>query len=347
MQERARGGSRTWNERKVRPTVAAPAPGAPPDALADCAALWLEALRSRNYAEATLKLRRIDLASFVGWARERDLARAGEITRPMMEAYQSWLSRCEVRPGKRLGWNSQAARLCGLRGWFRWLTRQNLILHNPASELELPRLEKRLPVSGFTREEIARLLAVPDLADPLGVRDRAILEVLYATGLRRTELCRLGCTDANLGRGTLTVRQGKGKKDRVVPLGARAAAWIARYLAEVRPLLLLEHREPALFLTGFGGPFAPDGLSGRMAVWLTRAGFAKRGCCHLLRHTCATHMLEGGADVRYVQQLLGHASLETTAIYTEVTILRLLEVHARCHPGAPLDPPPVAASLAP
>jgi integrase/recombinase XerD len=301
-----------------------------------CIDAWLAALRSRNYSESTLEGRAFGLRFFAAWAQERDLTRAGEVTRPVLEAYQRWLSRYETKPGKHLSWSTQRERIGTLRDFFRWLTRQNLILHNPASELELPRPERRLPVSGLTREELARLLAVPDVADPLGLRDRAMLETLYATGLRRTELCRLECPDVNPGRGTVTVRQGKGRKDRVVPLGGRAAAWVARYLDEVRPRLVLDGRTQTLFLTAYGAGFNPDVVSGMVSAWMSRAGLAKRGSCHLLRHTCATHMLEGGADIRFIQQLLGHAKLETTAIYTEVTIRQLLEVHARCHPSGRL-----------
>ena len=312
------------------------------DALILCAETWLEALRSRNYSESTLTGRLFSLKFFCTWAAERDVTRASEVTRPVLEAYQRWLSHYE-RPGKkettekkRLGWSTQRERLGALKDWFRWLTRQNLILHNPASELELPRMEKRLPAQALMPEELARLFAVPDTGDPLGLRDRTMLEVFYATGLRRAELCRLECPDLNAERGTLTVRRGKGKKDRVVPIGPRAAAWVARYEREVRPRLLLDSHTPTLFLTAYGAGFNPDVVSGMVTAWMSRAGLAKRGSCHLLRHTCATHMLEGGADIRYIQQLLGHASLETTAIYTEVTIRQLIEVHARCHPSAQL-----------
>ncbi|MGH7943699.1 MAG: tyrosine-type recombinase/integrase, partial [Opitutaceae bacterium] len=211
-----------------------------PDALALCAEQWLEALRARNCAEGTLEERAFSLKFFMAWAAERDVTRASEVTRPILEAYQRWLSRYELPGGsaeksRRLSWSTQRQRIGCLRDWFRWLTRQNVILHNPASELELPRMEKRLPTQALTREDIAKLMAIPDTNDPLGVRDRTMLEVFYATGLRRAELCRLECPDVNPERGTLTVRKGKGKKDRVVPLGLRAAAWIARYAREVRP----------------------------------------------------------------------------------------------------------------
>jgi integrase/recombinase XerD len=164
-----------------------------------------------------------------------------------------------------------------------------------------------------------------------------MLEVFYATGIRRAELCSLELPDVNPERGTLTVRRGKGKKDRVVPLGGRAASWVARYVREVRPRLSLDTRTQALFLTGYGEAFNPDVVSRMVSSWIRAAGLGSKGSCHLLRHSCATHMLEGGADIRYIQQLLGHEKLETTAIYTEVTIRQLLEVHARCHPAGRPD----------
>ena len=315
------------------------------DALAVWSETWLEALRSRNYAEGTLEERAYSLKVFLAWTAERDVTRAGEVTRPILEAYQRWLYRYTQPGGRPLSWSTQRQRIGCLRDFFRWVTRQNVILHNPASELELPRQEKRLPTAGLSREEVTRLLAVPVVADPLGLRGRAMLEVFYATGLRRAELCRLELPDVNPERGTLTVRKGKGKKDRVVPLGARAGAWVQRYQREVRPRLVLAAGVPTLFLTAYGAAFNPDVVSGMVAAWMQRIG--RKGSCHLLRHTCATHMLEGGADIRYIQQLLGHEKLETTAIYTEVTIRQLIEVHARCHPGAQLPPDEDPASVPP
>ena len=217
-----------------------------------------------------------------------------------------------------------------------------MLLHNPASELEMPRPEKRLPQDVLSLGEVQRLMAVPDVADPLGIRDRAMLELFYSTGMRRTELCRLELPDLHTERRTVHIRQGKGHKDRMVPVGGHAAYWLERYLQETRPRLCLDTRTPALFLTGYGGPFNPDVLSRMVSVWMARAGLPKKGSCHLLRHTCATHMLEGGADIRYIQQLLGHAKLDTTAIYTEVSIKQLQEVHARCHPSARLETAPSA-----
>jgi integrase/recombinase XerD len=304
-----------------------------PDALAAWTDGYLENLTVRNYSPETIEGRRDALKTFNVWAHERSLTRAGEITRPILESYQRWLWHYERPSGKRLGISTQRSRLGTLKDWFSWLVRQNVLLSNPASELELPRMEKRLPAEALSLREVELILAVPDSKDPLGLRDRAILEMLYSCGLRRSELARLEITDLNRDRRTLQIRQGKGNKDRVIPIGQRALAWAERYLAEVRPRLCLDTRQRALFLTGYGGPFNPDVLSRMVADFIRQAGIGRPGSCHLFRHTCATHLLEGGADIRYIQQLLGHEKLETTAIYTEVSIKALQEVHQRCHPA--------------
>ncbi len=311
-----------------------PFAGAAPDAMAFWRQPYLESLAARNFAPGTLHSRLDAVNFFLGWAAERDLTRPGQITRPILEAYQRWLWKYTKANGRRLGWRTQSFRLSGLKDFFRWLTRQNVLVHNPASELELPRPEKTLPGAALTLAQVEALRAVPDLSDPLGLRDRAMLELFYSCGLRRAELCNLELPDFNTERRTIHVRRGKGRKDRMVPVGERAVQWVEKYLAEARPRLCLDTHTPAVFLTSYGGPFNPDVLSRMVSAMLAKAGFS--GSCHLLRHTCATHMLEGGADIRYIQQLLGHESLETTAIYTEVNIKQLQEVHARCHPSGRL-----------
>lgn len=318
----------------------APQPDAWDRSSSEALALWrdgyLGQLSARNYSEGTIEGRRDALKVFLNWCSERDLSRASQITRPVLEAYQLWLWRYTRHNGKPLGWSTQRSRLSTIKDYFRWMTKQNVLLHNPASELELPRMEKRLPDAALTTSQMESLLAVPNVTDALGVRDRAMLEVFYSCGLRRMELCRLDVADLNIERRTLHIRLGKGKKDRMVPLGERAIFWVEKYLREVRPRLSLDTRTQALFLTGYGGPFNPDVVSRMVSAMMEKAGLSGKGSCHMLRHTCATHMLEGGADIRYIQQLLGHAKLETTAIYTEVNIRQLQEVHARCHPSGRL-----------
>jgi integrase/recombinase XerD len=229
-------------------------------------------------------------------------------------------------------------RLIPLRVFFKWLARENHILGNPASELELPRVHRRLPAHILSREQVEQVMALTQRTDehgnldPKALRDRAILETLYSSGIRRTELIQLGLYDVDLKNGTLAVRDGKGRKDRFVPLGSRAIHWIGRYLEEVRPELVLEPDPGVLFLHEFGEPFNKNRLTDLVNKYLRAAGI-ERGACHLFRHAMATQMLENGADIRFIQAILGHAQLTTTEIYTHVTIVKLKEIHALTHPA--------------
>jgi integrase/recombinase XerD len=182
------------------------------------------------------------------------------------------------------------------------------------------------------------VLAQPDLTTPGGVRDRAMIEVLYSTGIRRSELAGLAVFDIDADRQTLLVRQGKGRKDRMVPIGERALAWVDRYLAEVRHVHATEPDDGVLFLTVDGTRFSLDRLTQLVRGYVERSGVNKQGACHLFRHTLATLMLEGGADIRYVQQMLGHADISTTQIYTQVSIRHLQAIHTATHPAASNTP---------
>jgi integrase/recombinase XerD len=313
--------------------------GDPSDAhgLAAWRARYLEWLRSHNYSEATVVGRDAYLGLFLAWCEDRGLTRPNEITKPILERYQRHLYHHRKPNGQPLSFRSQYSRLIPVRALFKWLTRQNVLLYNPASELELPRLEHRLPKHVLTASEAEAVLAQPDVDDPLGVRDRAILETLYSTGMRRMEVVQLGLFDLDLERGTLMVRQGKGKKDRMVPIGERAAAWIEKYRADVRHQLVMEPDEGVLFLTADGERFSPNGMTALVRGYVVAADLGKRGACHLFRHTMATLMLEGGADIRFIQQMLGHVKLETTQIYTQVSIRQLKQIHTATHPSAKLE----------
>jgi len=181
------------------------------------------------------------------------------------------------------------------------------------------------------------VLAMPDITTPIGLRDRAMMEVLYSCGLRRAELATLRVGDIDAQRGTVAVRQGKGRKDRVVPIGERALMWVGRYLEEVRPDLVMPPGSPVLFLSEVGLPLKLARLTQLMTRYVDHADLGKTGACHIFRHTMATVMLEGGADVRLIQEILGHAELSTTQIYTRVSIKHLQAVHRQTHPGANLD----------
>jgi integrase/recombinase XerD len=227
-------------------------------------------------------------------------------------------------------------RLVPVRGFFKWLVKQNILPSNPASELELPRLPVRLPAAVLTEEEVERVMAEVDVRTAVGVRDRAILEVLYSTGVRRQELVNLSVFDVDAERETLMVREGKGRKDRMVPIGERALGWVQRYVNEVRGQLVVPPDPGALFLTTNGEPLTPDWLTQKVRGYVKAAELGKSGACHLFRHTMATLMLEGGADVRYIQEMLGHAHLDSTQVYTRVSIRKLKAIHGATHPAAKL-----------
>jgi integrase/recombinase XerD len=230
------------------------------------------------------------------------------------------------------------------------LAKQNVLLWNPASELELPRTQRRLPKHVLSVSEVEQVLAVPDVKDVFGLRDRAILETLYSTGIRRKELIGLGLLDIDHERGTVHVREGKGGRERFIPIGERARLWIEKYANDARPELIMPPDEGVLFITRFGEAFRPAPLTNLVRGYVDRAELGKTGACHLFRHTLATVMLEHGADIRYIQEMLGHAELSTTQIYTQVSIRKLCAVYAATHPAARLvrssaaERPPLAST---
>jgi integrase/recombinase XerD len=317
---------------------------------------WAEVSR---LAPMSLILRQRGLARFVVWAHERGLREPKELTRQVLEAYQRhlYLARNQFN-GQPLALRTQQQLIGALRGWCKWLTREGHIPANPAADLEMPRMPQSLPKTLLSVEQVRQLLSQPDIQGLTGVRDRAMLELLYGTGMRRSELMNLQIGDVDLRQATVFIRQGKGRKDRYVPMGQSAKHWVARYAAEVRPMLTNQVQDAqagwTLFLTDYGEPYESGRLSWVVATHLRKIGVAQ-GSCHALRHACATHMLEAGAELRYIQALLGHADISTTQIYTHVAIGKLIAVHAATHPGAQMglqgaiseqDAPKVPASAA-
>jgi integrase/recombinase XerD len=294
---------------------------------------YLQYMDVKNYAQSTRDSREFYLYTFLEWAGQRGLIRPSEITKPILERFQRHLFHYRKQNGDPLTFRSQYNRLVAIRAWFKWLAKENHILYNPASEIELPKLEKRLPKAILSESEAERVLNQPDMADPMGLRDRAILEVLYSTGIRRMELINLLVQDVDAERGTLFVRQGKGKADRMIPIGARAIQWIDKYLDSTRPELVCGRDEGRLFLSRLGQAISPNGLTALVHNYIDKANIGKTGSCHLFRHTMATLMLENGADIRFIQAMLGHVKLDTTQIYTQVSIKKLKEVHTLTHPA--------------
>lgn len=303
-------------------------------------------LESAHYSPHTLRNRRSNLKQFCRWCEERGISRPVEVTRPVLERFRQWLFHFRQDDGRALSWASQCHKLVAVKMYLKWLARSNVLLYNPAAELEMPRQPRRLPAAILTLAEVERVLATPDVSEPFGVRDRAILETLYSTGMRRMEIVGLDVTDVDLDRGTVMIRQGKGRKDRMVPIGDRAVAWIDRYALGVRPHLVVPPDDGKLFVNNRGRPYTLKGMTMACHRLVQASGVGKEGSCHIFRHTCATLMLEHGADLRSIQQMLGHEHLATTEIYTRVSIGQLKKVHAKTHPsarlgragGAPADP---------
>ena len=274
------------------------------------------------------------LRDFIEWADARSVTHPEQVTQAILERYQRWLYHYRKKNGAPLSIASQRSKLVPLRALFKWLTRTGQLPANPAAELELPRRIRRLPRHVLSVVEVEQVLAGADTSTPIGLRDRAMMEVLYATGMRRMEVANLEMGDIDQSQCVVLIREGKGRKDRLLPLGERALHWVQQYLARSREQLQWNQHELTLFLGIEGVPLSPLWLSRIVARYVAKADIGKQGGCHLFRHTMATLMLEGGADIRFIQAMLGHAELSTTQIYTQVAIRQLQLVHARSHPGA-------------
>lgn len=225
---------------------------------------------------------------------------------------------------------SLARNFSALRTFYRFLLAEGLAIRNPMEHLDRPRLGKRLPTV-LDPFEVERLLEQPDTGTPLGLRDRAMLELLYATGIRVSELISLRVSDLSLDQALVKV-YGKGAKERVVPIGRKAVEYVSRYLSTVRPKLARRHSREVLFLNWRGKPLSRMGLWKILNGYVKKAGIEREVNPHTLRHSFATHLLEGGADLRAVQEMLGHADISTTQIYTHVDREYLKEVHRTFHP---------------
>jgi integrase/recombinase XerD len=289
--------------------------------------------RERGRSDQAIQTMLQALKRFAHWSDERGIERPHEVTLPILERYQRSLYHHRKVNGEPLAFSTQQALLVPVKAFFRWAVRQRHLLYNPASELVLPRATQKLPRYVMTVDEVEAVLSRPNVDMVVGLRDRAILETLYSTGMRRMELAHLAVYDVDLGRGSIFIRAGKGGKDRIVPVGERACAWLRKYRDDARGALVVEPDGGTLFLTDFGEPFEKNRLGDLVKGYLDGAGLKAIGSCHLFRHACATHMLENGADIRFIQAILGHEDLASTQIYTHVSILKLKEIHTATHPA--------------
>jgi integrase/recombinase XerD len=307
--------------------VTATVPAAVAPALDALRAAFLESLRVRRYAPATLATRAQSLAVFFAFLAERHVADVREVTREHVRGFAAWLA------AKSYTDHTRCAHLAALRAFFAHPERTDAILVNPCADLVLPRIHKRLPRGVLTREEARRVLDAPDVQTRTGLRDKAILEVFYSTGLRLAELARLTVFDLDHRNGFVRVNRGKGGKDRIVPIGAKACGFVREYLAQARlEWSKANPDERALWLSGKRphGPLKPQMIE----VMVKHCGRAAgvRVTPHVWRHTCATHLVANGANLAAVQRQLGHKSLRTTQLYTRVAVPDLVAMHAKAHP---------------
>jgi integrase/recombinase XerD len=281
-------------------------------------AIWME----KGLSENTLSSYRRDLNQFGLWLNQR----GGHLiacVRSELQQYLGW------RVKERLRASSTSRMLSCLRGFYRYLLREELISEDPVLLIDSPKKGRNLPKT-LTEDDVERLLDAPELNDPIHFRDRAMLEVLYATGLRVTELVSLQLFEVNLNQGVIRV-MGKGGKERLVPLGEEAISWVQRYIAQVRPLLLGENVSDVLFPSRRGQQMTRQTFWHRIKHYALVAGIDKPLSPHVIRHAFATHLLNHGADLRVVQMLLGHSDLSTTQIYTHVAQQRLQSLHHEHH----------------
>ena len=305
--------------------------------------IWLTT--TKQAPPLTIKTYRYAMKHLVTWLELRGVDDARHVTRAHIEAYQRALYETRVqtgaRRGQRLAVTTQQLRLTSVSSVFRQLFKLKIITDNPASDLDLPQVPASLPRTSLTKRDAETVLLQPDLGTAKGQRDRAILEVLFATGLRRHEMLGLRVGDVDGARGTVFVREGKGRKQRIVPISARALYWVDQYILDVRGALPGAKKSDALFLSmTTAKPVHEQALHDVVHDALKAADVGIPGSCHVFRHTLATLLLEGGADLRYVQEMLGHASPTTTAIYTRVTITSLKAAYERAHPA--LQAPPAS-----
>ena len=307
-----------------------------PHGLVSTGKCFLQHLQTRSCSASTYRSRRYYLSMFFTWCDQCDITRIDQVDRTVIDHYHRHLCRCYSKKCQGLlSDNSRRLHLMVLALFFRWLVSTQRLLFDPTGHIDMPRQPRHLPRLVLTQQQAEAIINQPDIQTVTGIRDRAILETFYSTGIRGGEMIHLNVGDIDLARGMLLVIQGKGKKDRLIPVGERAIGWIEKYLSQARGQLLarnLHQRSEALFLTQYGRAFrSTTSLSPTIRHYVRAAGITE-GACHLFRRTMATLMLENGADIRFIQEILGHQNLQTTEIYTRVNIGKLKQVHALTHP---------------
>lgn len=302
-----------------------------PQALDEYRAAFLEALKIHRASPATIKGRAGSLSVFFRYLTGQGVADVRDVSRQTIKDYQLGLLAQDYTP------MTVATHMQAVRRFFEHLEKTSVILVNPCDGIPVPRQGDRLPKAVLTEKEAKVLLDAPDTQTPAGIRDRAILETFYSTGIRLEEMARLSIHDVDYRNGFVRVTKGKFAKDRMTPLGRKACDYVREYLQKVRAEWSKSNRdERALWLSSMQphGPLKSQAIEVMVKQYGRAAGIEKRVTPHVWRHTCATHLVADGANIAYVQRLLGHRSLRTTQIYTRTTIAEIKATHAQAHPEA-------------
>ena len=294
---------------------------------------YFDDLAVNQYSPRTIICKRNMLKKFVDWCIAREISLPEQVTSNIIESFQRYLHHYRQDNGKPLTPSTQRIRLTAIKVFFEWLSEKGHLVLSPARYLKLPSVNQTLPKHIFNESDVEQVLNMPDIKTVTGLRNRAMMEVLYSSAIRRLELVNLNQYDVDIDNGVLRVRHGKGNKDRIVPVGKRALHWVCRYLEEARGKLIKYEACDNLFISTSGKGIKAGTVSSCFQKYIQKSGVKKGGSCHIFRHSAATLMLENGADIRVIQSMLGHASLATTQIYTKVSIKHLKEVHQKTHPA--------------
>jgi integrase/recombinase XerD len=306
-----------------------------PTRLTDCLTYYLEYCLSHGESPHTLVGKKYLINRFIVWCMLQDVEEISQITQRLVDDYQVYAYRnYQGRNGSQIQMDSLRNIMTAIKRFVWRLYYNDFIGHNPLDKMELPKKPRRLPKSILDKDEVLQVFELPLMFGLPGYRDRALLELLYASAVRRRELVELRLKSIDLKNKVLMVKQGKGQKDRRVPLSERACQWLLFYLDDVRPRLSNIQSLDYLFVNNRGQGFTPHTASDLVHKYLLASGVTDEGACCVFRHSAATHMLEEGADIRYIQEFLGHADISTTQIYTHVSIKKLKEVYLNTHPSA-------------
>jgi integrase/recombinase XerD len=285
-----------------------------------------------NYSTGTIQGHLFYLNRFLRYLKEIGIEEITGVTKDTIRNYQAHLYEEINTKGEPNSVSSQNNALKVVKSFFRFLCENDYLVGDPSREISYARTPRRLPRSILTQAEMKKLLHAPDTKTAMGYRDRAILELLYSTGLRKEEVNHLLLQDVDYDEGFLRVNSGKDDKDRVVPVGKIACRYLENYIKAVRPTFIRDPYNDHLFLSLKGNRLSKNVLWGMIKRYARRAKIKKTIFPHTFRHTCATLMLRNKANIRHIQEMLGHASLDSTQVYTSVSIVDLKEVHSRCHP---------------